>query len=61
MSVDTSPSGSPIGNREQNPGPYGRKGITARPRRSAFSSWGAKPTESISPIPNATHAIAPAT
>eukprot|EP00959_Pyramimonas_sp_CCMP1952_P326813 6841194-Pyramimonas_sp.AAC.1 len=61
MSVDVSPSGSPIGNREQTPDPYGRKGITARPRRSAFSSCSAKSTASISPIPNATHTIAPAT
>eukprot|EP00959_Pyramimonas_sp_CCMP1952_P176386 3685911-Pyramimonas_sp.AAC.1 len=52
MSVDVSPAGVSIGNREQTPDPYGRDGVTARTRRSAFSFWSAKPTESISPIPN---------
>eukprot|EP00959_Pyramimonas_sp_CCMP1952_P196529 4109019-Pyramimonas_sp.AAC.1 len=61
MSVDVSPSGIPIGNREQTPDPRGRNSATARPRRSAFSSRSAKSTESISPIPNATHTIVPAT
>eukprot|EP00959_Pyramimonas_sp_CCMP1952_P458069 9476020-Pyramimonas_sp.AAC.1 len=61
MSVDVSPSGTPIGNREQTPDPYGRTSTTARPRRSAFLSWSAKSTESVRPIPNATHTIVPAT
>eukprot|EP00959_Pyramimonas_sp_CCMP1952_P042332 885394-Pyramimonas_sp.AAC.1 len=60
MSVDVSPAGAPICDREQTLDPYGRDGETSRPRRSAFSSWSAKSTESISSIPNTPHAIATA-
>eukprot|EP00959_Pyramimonas_sp_CCMP1952_P287170 6005606-Pyramimonas_sp.AAC.1 len=60
MSEDGSPSGVPIGNREHTPDPHGRNGTTARSRRGAFSSLFAESTESISPIPIATHTFVPA-
>eukprot|EP00959_Pyramimonas_sp_CCMP1952_P103197 2158360-Pyramimonas_sp.AAC.1 len=60
MSVDISPAGVPIGNREQTPDPCGRDGVAARTGRSALSFWSSKSTESISPSPTATHAIATA-
>eukprot|EP00959_Pyramimonas_sp_CCMP1952_P386593 8102152-Pyramimonas_sp.AAC.1 len=60
MSEDGSPSGVPIGNREQTPDPHGRDGTTAISRRGAFSSLIAESTESISPIPIAAHTFVPA-
>eukprot|EP00959_Pyramimonas_sp_CCMP1952_P450529 9433404-Pyramimonas_sp.AAC.1 len=60
MSEDGSPSGVPIGNREQTPDPHGRNGTTARSRRGAFSSLIAESTEPISPIPIAANTFVPA-
>eukprot|EP00959_Pyramimonas_sp_CCMP1952_P273597 5718676-Pyramimonas_sp.AAC.1 len=59
MSEEASPSGVPMGNREQTPDPHGRNGVTARSRRGAFSFLIAESSDPISPIPIAAHTFVP--